>query len=123
MTELPPIALIKWTGGKGRQAERIVARFPAEIDTYHEPFLGGGSVLGRLLDSPIRVGRYSCSDSYSPLIALWNLVKDDPDRLIGEYRRMWREAGNDGRSFFYEVRRTFNHGRRPIDFFYLLRTC
>ena len=79
------ISLIKWTGNKRLQAAHILAYFPAEIATYYEPFLGGGSVLGRLLDSDIRVGRYECSDSFAPLIALWNLVKDEPDRLIDGY--------------------------------------
>jgi len=75
-------SLIKWTGTKRRQAAAIIARFPAEIASYHEPFLGGASVLGRLLDSPIRVGRCECSDSYAPLVGIWDLVKNDPDRLI-----------------------------------------
>lgn len=119
----PPVSLIKWTGSKWRQAPHIISRFPAEISTYHEPFLGGGSVLGRLLDSPIRVGRYECSDSYAPLIGIWNLVKNDPDRLIAEYGRMWREARTDGRGFYYEVRSSFNRTRCPIKFYYLLRTC
>ncbi len=118
-----PISLIKWTGNKRLQAARIVAHFPAEIVTHHEPFLGGGSVLGRLLDSDIRVVRYSCSDSYAPLIALWKLVKDDPERLIGEYTRLWKDATVGGESHYHEVRRSFNRARCPVEFFFLLRTC
>ena len=104
------------------QAARIVAHFPAEIATYHEPFLGGGSVLGRLLDSDIRVGRYECSDSYAPLIALWNIVKDDPGRLIDGYARLRRDATDGGESHYHEVRRSFN-GSAALEFFFLLRTC
>jgi DNA adenine methylase len=117
------VSLIKWTGSKRLQAARIVSQFPAEITTYHEPFLGGGSVLGRLLDSGIRVGRYGCSDSYAPLIAIWNLVKDDPDRLLTEYGRMWSEAKVGGEGHYHEVRRAFNQTFSPAEFFYLLRTC
>ena len=117
------ISLIKWTGSKRLQAARIVAHFPAEIATYHEPFLGGGSVLGRLLDSDIRVGRYECSDSHAPLIALWNLVKDEPDRLIDGYARLRRDATAGGEGHYHEVRRSFNRDRCPVEFFFLLRTC
>ena len=117
------ISLVKWTGSKRLQAARIVAHFPAEIATYHEPFLGGGHVLGRLLDSPIRVGRCECSDSYTPLIALWNLVKDDPDRLIDGYSRLRKDATTGGERHYHEVRRSFNRNRCPVEFFFLLRTC
>ena len=119
----PSISLIKWTGSKRLQADRIVARFPAEIATYHEPFLGGGSVLGRLLDSDIRVGRYECSDSYAPLIALWHLVRDDTERLIGGYARLWEAAKAGGERHYLEVRRSFNRDYCPVEFFFLLRTC
>ena len=119
----PAISLIKWTGTKRLQADRIVAHFPAEIATYHEPFLGGGSVLGRLLESDIRVGRYDCGDSYAPLIAIWQLVRENPDRLIDGYARLWTAAKARGEHNYHEVRRSFNEGRCPVEFFFLLRTC
>ena len=119
----PAISLIKWTGSKRLQAAKIVARFPAGIATYHEPFLGGGSVLGRLLDSDIRVGRYECSDSYAPMIAIWQLVRENQDRLIDGYARLWTAAKARGEHNYHEVRRSFNEGRCPIEFFFLLRTC
>jgi len=41
-----------------------------------------GSVLYELLGSDIEVGRFECSDSCEPLIALWQVVKDDPGGLV-----------------------------------------
>jgi DNA adenine methylase len=73
--------LIKWTGGKRRQAHRIVECFPRRINTYFEPFLGGGSVLYELLGSDVRVRRIECSDTCVPLIELWQIVRDDPGTL------------------------------------------
>jgi DNA adenine methylase len=75
--------IVKWSGSKRSQAESIVARMPREIDTYYEPFCGGCSVLYRLLHTPVvKVRRYIASDLNADLIALWNEIKDNPERLI-----------------------------------------
>lgn len=39
IVRLQPV--IKWTGSKRSQAEHIINKFPKEIDTYYEPFVGG----------------------------------------------------------------------------------
>ena len=43
--------LLKWIGNKQRFAHEIIAFFPRNIVTYHEPFLGSGAVLGTLAAS------------------------------------------------------------------------
>jgi len=68
-----------------------VVRFPRQIATYYEPFLGGGSVLYELLGSDIEVGRIECSDACEPLIALWQVVKDDPNGLVEGSSASWTE--------------------------------
>jgi DNA adenine methylase len=115
--------LIKWTGSKRRQAKQIVARFPRRISTYYEPFLGGGSVLCDLLGSDIEVGRYEVSDLCEPLIALWQVVKDDPRGLVEEYGRNWRLLQVSGAAYYKEARQSFNESHDPHLFFFLLRTC
>ena len=36
--------VIKWSGSKRSQAEKIISYFP-NYDTYYEPFIGGGSIM------------------------------------------------------------------------------
>lgn len=115
--------LIKWMGSKRKQASEIIDRFPRQIDTYFEPFIGSGAVLDRLLSSNIKVQRFRCSDLCKPLIALWNTVIREPRMLAGRYKEMWRSLKDRGEPFYDEVRRRFNENGDACDFFFLLRTC
>ena len=36
---------LKWVGGKTQILDEVLARFPRTMRDYHEPFVGGGSVL------------------------------------------------------------------------------
>lgn len=115
--------LIKWTGSKWRQAGEIVSRFPSEIATYYEPFLGGGAVFYDLLRSDISVKRFRCSDTCAPLIALWKLVQTEPQKVLCRYEELWEDHRQRGVVVFYEVRESFNDTQDPCNFYYLLRTC
>lgn len=40
MANFQPV--IKWSGSKRSQANEIIKYFPKNINTYYEPFVGGG---------------------------------------------------------------------------------
>src|SRR5208337_5088008 len=82
----PPTAgqLLKWIGNKHRFAQEIVSYFPEDLKTYREPFLGSGAVLGTLAPESA-VG----SDSFKPLIEIWQTLRDDPGRLKQIYADRW----------------------------------
>ena len=67
--------VIKWSGSKRSQANEIVSLAP-QFETYYEPFLGGGSVLYAM--SPQNA---VCGDICSPLISLWQLIRNNPEML------------------------------------------
>ena len=80
--------VIKWTGSKRSQTTEILKHFPREMDTYYEPFVGGGSIMRALLESDIKVNRIVCSDINNDLIRLWQDIKDYPQELADRYKEL-----------------------------------
>lgn len=120
--------VIKWSGSKRSQSEEIVKRFPKHINTYYEPFVGGGSVLFQLMNSGIEVNKYICSDINEDLINLWNTIKNNPFKLCEGYKILWNELNSfqdieERKKYYYKIRKRFNKFRNPIDFMFLSRTC
>lgn len=111
--------VIKWTGSKRTQSERIVALMPTEYDRYFEPFLGGGSILYALHPQN---GAF-CGDICKPLIDLWREIRDNPHELSVGYRERWQELHDGGQPIYYAIRKRFNESKDPADFLFLTRTC
>lgn len=119
--------VIKWSGSKRSQASEIIKYFPKEIDTYYEPFIGGGSMMRELLDSDIKVKKIICSDINEDLINLWNCIKNDFEGVYWHYKSLWVELNKDEnkerkKAFFNEIRDRYNKERNPLDFMFIMRT-
>jgi DNA adenine methylase len=114
--------LIKWTGSKRSIAAKITSYFPEEIETYYEPFLGGGSVFFQLLKENAKVKQYNLSDKNDSLITIFTIVKDNPQELILSYRDKWEKLQKNT-DFFYTERETYNKTKDPLIFYFLTRTC
>lgn len=103
--------ILKWVGGKTQILDDVLATFPRHIETYHEPFVGGGSVLLAVLSSTdITVGRVCASDNNPHLVALYKQVQDDPDALhaaVDHVFRAYDGAGQDKERFYYDQRERF----------------
>ncbi|MEA3493756.1 MAG: Dam family site-specific DNA-(adenine-N6)-methyltransferase [Candidatus Margulisiibacteriota bacterium] len=112
------LPLIKWSGSKRSQAEEIIGLFPDTVNTYYEPFLGGGSILGAF--SPKKA---ICGDVCQALIELWKLAQTKPDLVHSEYKKRWEKLQKDKHPFYYEVRSRFNKKQSPHDLLFLTRTC
>jgi len=77
---------LKWVGGKGQILDTVMAKFPTTMDSYHEPFIGGGSVLLELLArkkaGKITVGAVKASDVNPQLIHLYQTIQGDCDGFL-----------------------------------------
>lgn len=100
-----------------------------EGDTYYEPFCGGASILMQLLlnKDKVKFKRYVCSDCNNDLISLWNLIKENPIKVINSYTKMWNELNVDDdksrkKQYYYSVRDRFNKEKDPCDFMFIMRT-
>jgi DNA adenine methylase len=111
--------LLKWIGNKYRVAPDLVRHFPSDFGTYREPFLGAGSVLAQL--NPERaVG----SDVLSPLIEIWNTLRDDPEELIRWYSERYFRALEEGREVaYYAIRDDYNASPNGADLLFICRAC
>lgn len=131
MANFQPV--IKWSGSKRSQADEIIKYFPTNIDTYYEPFIGGGSMLMILMlnSDTIKVNHYICSDINKGLIDLWNIIKDKPQEVADHYEKLWNEMNSDDmrgdqsykRSYYENVRERYNKEHDPLDFMFIDRTC
>lgn len=124
-------SLIKWTGSKRSQANRIAQLIP-EYKRYIEPFLGGGSLLFLAA-----VPNSTASDIYQPLIKLWKLIQASPEMVIKDYENKWIELNKELNSIdlnniekgkkvpetFYKIRNRFNESKNPLDLNFIMRTC
>ncbi|MBA5249933.1 MAG: DNA adenine methylase [Gammaproteobacteria bacterium] len=120
---------LKWAGGKRGLIEQLFKRFPDDFNNYHEPFLGGGAVFFELYSRGMLQGKQAyLSDINSELINAYNVVKNNPNKLIAELE-IYKK--NHNKEFYYDTRaldrsegfKTLSELKRATRFIYLNKTC
>lgn len=142
---------LKWVGGKTQILREIIAKVPSKIISYHEPFLGGGSVLlailslqrEKIIDIERKVYAY---DINKALINVYKKIQDNPNELyniidsyIQEYDSLSGteinrkpssidEAKTSKESYYYWIRKRFNEiDKNSIEsaalFMFINKTC
>ena len=131
---------VKWAGGKGSLIPQLNNFYPYElrngiIETYIEPFVGGGAVLIDILQ------KYDVEQAYAfdinmDLINCYNVIKNNVEELITNLKQMETEylqlEQEERKNYFYNKRDEYNNYRleeneqnvqRAAQFIYLNRTC
>jgi DNA adenine methylase len=129
-----PKPAVTWPGGKTRLLDRLFDALPSDIaayDQYVEPFLGGGSVLIRMLT----IGtfqEYVANDANGRLIQAYRTIREGCGEFLGlladweaEYALM---APGERETTYYRRRARYNEpGLSPTEISTLLvflnRTC
>lgn len=85
---------LKWAGGKRQLLQQIRKYLPKQIDTYYEPFVGGGAVLFDLQPKVAVI-----NDVNVELINTYSVVRSDINSLVVTLSRHRNE-----RDYFYSLR-------------------
>jgi len=124
---------LKWAGGKTQLLDEIDIRLPKKeiesghIDTYIEPFVGGGALFFHIAQKYPQFQRFFLFDINHDLVNCYNAIKRnvasiiaDLHKLENRYLRSNEKARHD---MFYRIRDEFNIDRLPAKLIFLNKTC
>jgi len=122
---------LKWAGGKTQLLGDIAERLPrglstGEIDTYVEPFVGGGAVFFYIAQRFEGLRRFYLFDINQDLVNCYNAIKTDVEALVEELRFLevaFLRKRSGRKDFFYKIREEFNEDRSPTKLIFLNKTC
>lgn len=81
------LPFLKWAGGKRQLVPEILKRLPGKINTYYEPFLGGGAVFFALAAEGAFKRAVIC-DRNRDLIDAYLGLRDDVEGVISRLARL-----------------------------------
>src|SRR6266516_4068689 len=113
---------IPYQGSKRHLASQILAYFPQQVDVLIEPFAGSGAIA-LAAASHGSAERFRLNDLNGPLMELWRIIIEEPNKLAKQYATVWRAQHGDQRDYYDKIRDEFNQTRRPHHFLYLLARC
>ena len=98
-----------------------------EIDTYVEPFVGGGAVFFYMAQRYEGIKSFYLFDINNDLVNCYNAVKNDVECLIDELKQLENEFlpldKLERKEFYYQIRKEFNSDRHTAKLIFLNKTC
>ncbi len=123
---------LKWAGGKSQLLDEIELRLPrglssGEINTYVEPFVGGGAVFFYIAQNYPSIKRFYLFDINQDLVNCYNAVKTNVESVIDDLRTLERKflarKNSSRKDFYYRIRTEFNADRSHAKLIFLNKTC
>jgi DNA adenine methylase len=143
--------LLKWVGGKTQILDNIAKRFPEKMENYHEIFVGGGSVLLKVIEMKKRgdievPGNIYAYDKNKNLIHFYKTIQRHPKDIFEAVKQIYdtyseitgkkierkpktiEEAKTSRESYYYWVRQEYNKGdstqvQKAAMFLFLNKMC
>ena len=114
---------VKWAGGKRQLIDTLLENIPDNIDTYYEPFVGGGALFFKLFNLNL-IKKAVLNDKNENLIISYNEIKNNLDELMCALSKY---NGKIDEKSFYSVRNlnnaTLSNTGKAAKFIYINRTC
>ena len=123
---------LKWAGGKTQLLDEIDKRLPkdeiraGQIETYVEPFVGGGAVFFHIAQNYNNIKHFYLFDINQDLVNCFNEIKKNVDALIDELRSLetaFLRKRSGRKDFYYEIRDQFNEDHSSAKLIFLNKTC
>jgi DNA adenine methylase len=115
---------LKWAGGKRRILKDLTPLLPSKVESYFEPFLGGGAFFF-FIKQKYNPKFSVISDINEDLILTYQAIRDYPEKVIS-FLKYFKK--NNSAEFYYKIRVHLNIGqlkgiKRCAAFIYLNKTC
>jgi DNA adenine methylase len=120
-----PQPFLKWVGGKAQLLEQFEPFFPASIQSYCEPFLGGGAVFFHLKARFPKM-RAALRDNNHELVNCYQVVRDELQNLMKALDEHLQQFRAKGEPYYYQVRAlaaAANPVERAARMIFLNKTC
>jgi DNA adenine methylase len=108
---------LKWAGGKGQLIDDIDSRLPEgllseQIDTYVEPFIGGGAVFFHMAVNFPWLKRFVLIDVNEDLVNCYAAIREQVSDVVAELKQLEKKyfdsEEDERQGLFLQVRENFN---------------
>lgn len=96
-----------WAGGKNKMIKHLIDIFPTNVNSYCEPFFGGGAVFIYVVEK-YNPEKLIINDKNESIIAIYDSIKNDYNEFIKRLNELERKylilCHDDRKKYYYEIR-------------------